>query len=55
MLGSYGEVYKCLNIIDNEVYAIKHLELEANKNQIANIANEINILKEALVCPYVVK
>lgn len=42
-------------IKSKEIYAIKFLELEKKENEIAAIANEINILKETVECPYVVE
>lgn len=42
-------------IKSKEIYAIKFLELEKKENEITAIANEINILKETVECPYVVE
>ena len=41
--GGFGSVYKVLNTNDNNIYAIKRIKI--SKNNIKDIENEINILK----------
>jgi len=51
--GAYGLICTCKNIAQNTIYAIKFLEIEEEDEE--NLQKEIDILKESVDCPYIVK
>ncbi|KAM9969596.1 hypothetical protein ACTFIR_001432 [Dictyostelium discoideum] len=51
--GSFGVVCTCINTVNNEVVAIKFLEMEGEEN--SSLKKEITILKNTVRCPYIVK
>jgi len=51
--GSFGVVCTCINTVNNEIVAIKFLEMEAEEN--SSLKREITILKNTFNCPYIVK
>jgi len=53
-LGSFASVYMCREKKSDKIKAIKFLKLQSKGNEIRNLVNEINILKESLECPFVV-
>ena len=42
--GGFGKVYKCVKISNQEVYAMKHIDITSNKQKIY-IGNEITLMK----------
>ncbi|KAI8851327.1 sterile 20-like kinase 3 [Chytridium lagenaria] len=52
--GSYGNVYKGLDTVTNEVVAIKVVDLEDNEDDMTDIQREVSILS-GLRSPYVTK
>lgn len=45
--GSYGDVYKAINIDTNEQVALKFIPLQrADDQEVSTIVNEINIIRE---------
>jgi len=51
--GAYGLICTCKNIKQDQIYAIKFLEIEEEDEE--NLQKEIDILKESSDCPYIVK
>jgi len=51
--GAYGLICTCRNIKQNKIYAIKFLEIEEEDEP--HLQNELDILKEAGDCTYIVK
>jgi len=51
--GAYGLICTCKNVKQNQIYAIKFLEIEEEDEE--NLQKEIDILKESSDCPYIVK
>ncbi|KAK5578705.1 hypothetical protein RB653_008378 [Dictyostelium firmibasis] len=51
--GSFGVVCTCINTVNNEIVAIKFLEMEGEEN--SSLKKEITILKNTVRCPYIVK
>jgi len=51
--GAYGLICTCRNVNTNQVYAIKFLEIDDEDEE--NLQKEIDILKESIQCPYIVK
>jgi serine/threonine protein kinase len=57
--GSFGKVYRCINKIDNQEYALKVVEITAKDRdeavkQINNLKSEISVLKK-LHHPHIIK
>eukprot|EP01114_Cavostelium_apophysatum_P019704 TRINITY_DN6419_c0_g2_i1.p1 TRINITY_DN6419_c0_g2~~TRINITY_DN6419_c0_g2_i1.p1 ORF type:complete len:376 (+),score=101.00 TRINITY_DN6419_c0_g2_i1:218-1345(+) len=51
--GAYGLICTCKNVLQDQIYAIKFLEIEEEDEE--NLQKEIDILKESSDCPYIVK
>jgi len=51
--GSFGIVCTCVNTSDNNIYAVKFIEI--NEDDSGDLQNEIDILKATDKCSYVVK
>lgn len=54
--GSYGHVYKALRLSDNEIYAVKSINVtHFNSEEISSTLNEIRIMASFAASPYILR